>query len=121
MVPLQRQRVISGSLIGLPSSRKKRCSCRILPAAMYSSRSARRRDFAGAEAGAVGDRERRLVLQVAARTDQARHSSRLNTTGTVRGTDTGFIFAINSTRSSVTSKKNFNPVRDALSEIGELP
>jgi len=41
LLSLQRQRVISGSLIGLPSSRKKRCSCAILPAARYSARSAR--------------------------------------------------------------------------------
>ena len=36
MLSLQRQRVISGSLIGRPSSRKNRCSWRILPAATYS-------------------------------------------------------------------------------------
>jgi hypothetical protein len=48
-------------------------------------------------------------------------SSRLNTTGNVRGTNTGFILAINSLRSSVTSKKNFNPVMVALSVIGEVP
>ena len=47
--------------------------------------------------------------------------SRLNTTGNVRGTRTGCILAINSPRSSVTSKKNFNPVSVALSVIGEVP
>ena len=47
--------------------------------------------------------------------------SRLNTTGSVRGTNTGFIFAINSPRSSVTPKKNFSPVMVALSVIGEVP
>jgi hypothetical protein len=48
-------------------------------------------------------------------------SSRLNTTGNVRGTNTGFIFAINSLRSSVTSKKNFNPVIVTFRVIGEVP
>jgi hypothetical protein len=35
-------------------------------------------------------------------------SSRLSTTGSVRGSDTGCILAINSPRLSVTSKKNFS-------------
>ncbi|HEY6618534.1 MAG TPA: hypothetical protein VIY68_03215 [Steroidobacteraceae bacterium] len=48
-------------------------------------------------------------------------SSRLNTTGSVRGTKTGFIFDINSARSSVTSKKNLSPVIVALRVIGEVP
>jgi hypothetical protein len=48
-------------------------------------------------------------------------SSRLKTTGSVRGTNTGFIFAINSARSSVTSKKNLSPVIVALSVMGEVP
>ena len=77
--------------------------------------------LAGAKPGAVGDRQRRLMLQVARRRDQRATSSRLNTTGNVRGTRTGCIFAINSLRSSVTSKKNFNPVIVALSVIGEVP
>jgi hypothetical protein len=38
----------------------------------------------------------------------------------VRGTRTGCILAISSPRSSVTSKKNFSPVRVALSVIGEV-
>ena len=48
-------------------------------------------------------------------------SSRLNTTGSVRGIRTGCIFAISSPRSSVTSKKNFNPVIAAFSDTGEVP
>ena len=39
----------------------------------------------------------------------------------MRGTRTGCIFAISSPRSSVTSKKNFNPVIAALSDTGEVP
>lgn len=46
-------------------------------------------------------------------------SSRLKTTGNVRGTNTGFIFAINSLRSSVTSKKNFNPVIGCLITLSQ--
>lgn len=45
-------------------------------------------------------------------------SSRLNTTGSVRGTKTGFIFAINSQRLSVTS---LSPVIVALRVMGEAP
>ena len=45
MLSLQRERVISGSLIGLPSSRKNRCSWLILPAATY---------FARSELGSIG-------------------------------------------------------------------
>jgi hypothetical protein len=80
-----------------------------------------RRDFTGTKACAVGDRESRLVLQVAGRADQAHdllpaqddghrawHKHRLHLRHQLR-------------RSSVTSKKNFNPVRDALREIGEVP
>ena len=48
-------------------------------------------------------------------------SSRLKTTGNVRGIRTGCIFTINSPRSSVTSKKNFSPVMAALSDTGEVP
>jgi len=48
-------------------------------------------------------------------------SSRLSTTGSVRGTRTVCIFAIASGRSAVTSKKNFRPVSVAFSETGEMP
>jgi hypothetical protein len=48
-------------------------------------------------------------------------SSRLKTTGSVRGSRTGCIFAINSLRPTVMSKKNFNPLIAALSEPGEMP
>jgi hypothetical protein len=48
-------------------------------------------------------------------------SSRLSTTGSVRGTDTGCILAINSPRLSVTSKKNFRPEIVAFNVIGEAP
>ena len=48
-------------------------------------------------------------------------SSRLNTTGSVRGTNTCCIFAISAPRSSVTPKKNLSPVMVALSVIGEAP
>jgi hypothetical protein len=48
-------------------------------------------------------------------------SSRLNTTGKVRGTRTGCILAINSWRSSVRSKKNFSPVSVAFRVMGEIP
>jgi hypothetical protein len=61
------------------------------------------------------------VLQVAVALIRRATSSRLKTTGTIRGTNTGFIFAIKSRRWSVTSKKNFNPVMVALSVIGEVP
>ena len=48
-------------------------------------------------------------------------SSRLNTTGSLRGTLTGRILLITSRRSSVTSKKNFNPVIAALIDTGDVP
>jgi hypothetical protein len=48
-------------------------------------------------------------------------SSRLNTTGSVRGSRTGCIFAISSPWLSVTSKKNFNAVIAAFSDIGDVP
>ena len=48
-------------------------------------------------------------------------SSRLRTTGRVRGTRTGCILAINSPRSRVMSKKNFKPVSVALIVTGEVP
>ena len=80
-----------------------------------------RTHLAGAKTCAVGDRQRRLTLQVRCGRIRRATSSRFNTTGKVRGTRTGRIFAINSPRSSVTSKKNFKPVIVALSVIGELP
>jgi hypothetical protein len=48
-------------------------------------------------------------------------SCMLSTTGTVRGSFTGCIRAISSSRPRVMSKKNFRPVSVALSVMGEVP
>jgi hypothetical protein len=48
-------------------------------------------------------------------------SSRLKITGSVRGTCTAFIFAINAGLLSVTSKKNRSPVIVAFKLTGEVP
>jgi hypothetical protein len=45
----------------------------------------------------------------------------LSTTGTVRGSFTGCMRAINSPRPRVVSKKNFKPVSVAFSVMGEVP
>jgi len=48
-------------------------------------------------------------------------SSRLSTTGNLRGSRTGLIIAISSPRSSVISKKNLKPEIVALIVIDEVP
>ena len=60
-----------------------------------------------------------LMLRAAA--SRRETSSLLSTTGKVRGSFTGCILAISSRCPSVTSKKNFRPVRVALSVTGEVP
>ena len=88
------------------------CRCRRPSARSPRWRAARRRRPPTAPSGASG---------CGAAAIRRATSSRLSTTGSVRGTRTGCILAISSPRSSVTSKKNFRPVIVALSVIGEVP
>ena len=74
-------------------------------------------DLVGAQAGPVSHRQRAWCLMLRAAAISRTASWMLNTTGTVWGSFTGFIRAINSTRPSVMSKKNFSPV----SVTGKLP
>ena len=81
-----------------------------------------RHHLAGAQSGAVGDRQRRLVLQVSGSGDQARDLLTDSTPpAACCGTCTGCILLVNSALVERASKKNFSPVIVALSEIGEMP
>ena len=80
-----------------------------------------RRHFTGPQAGAIGEREGSLVLEIAASGDQSPDFLSAENTGSFCGTRRGCIRAITAARSRVMSKKNFRPVMAAFTEIGEMP
>ena len=80
------------------------------------------RHFADAQSGALGDRERGLVLEVSGRGEQARHLfTAQDHRQLVWHTHRLHLGDQVAPRSTVMSKKNVKPLIAALGEIGEMP